>query len=224
MVLTLWLQLLTSPLEEAGDFTEPENGGTKARGHSGPYLKGIWYRWAEYHQKQFRRRLTQQRLGTFHLSILNGKALQEGSNTQAYREFLRSLGTIGTRPQAAKVLSPDQTSGWLTRIGNGCALLLVYWLGGQLWYNGAQVLETRGSGISLGTCCKVLCCGMAALLVKPDYGPVVEAREEKEGPREQEMNLLNMGVAWKSENPDTCKMAGLIMVDEPAESADGSMN
>ena len=65
---------------------------------------------------------------------------------------------------------------------------------------------------------------MAALLVKPDYDPIVEAREEKEEPREQEMNLINMGVAWTSENPDTCKMAGLIMVDEPAESADGSMN
>ena len=143
---------------------------------------------------------------------------------QAYREFLRSLGTIGTRPQAAKVLSPDQTSGWLTRIGNGCALLLVCWLGGQLWYNGARVLETRGSSISLGTFCKVLCCGMAALLVKPSYDPVMETREEKEEPQEQEMNLLNIGVAWTSEDLDTCKMAGLIVVEESAESAEGSMN
>ena len=85
-------------------------------------------------------------------------------------------------------------------------------------------METRGSSISLGTFCKVLYCGMAALLVKPDYGPVVEAREEKEEPREQEMNLINMGVAWTSENPDTCKTAGLIVVEEPAKLADGSVN
>ena len=65
---------------------------------------------------------------------------------------------------------------------------------------------------------------MAALLVKPDYGPVVEAREEKEEPREQEMNLLNIGVAWTSEDSDTCKTAGLIVVEESAESAEGSMN
>ena len=65
---------------------------------------------------------------------------------------------------------------------------------------------------------------MAALLVKPDYGPVVEAREDREEPRDQEMNLINMGVAWTSENLDTCKTARLIVVDEPAESADGSMN
>ena len=89
------------------------------------------------------------------------------------------------------------------RLGNGCALLLVCWLGGQLWYNGSRVLETRGSSISLGMFCKVLCCGMAALLVKPDYGPVVEAREDREEPRDQEMNLINMGVAWTSKNPDT---------------------
>ena len=65
---------------------------------------------------------------------------------------------------------------------------------------------------------------MAALLVKPDYGPLVEAREEKEEPQEQEMNLLNIGVAWTSEDLDTCKTAGLIVVEESAESAEGSMN
>ena len=53
VVLTPRLQLLTSPPEGAGVSTEPEDGGTKARGHSGPYLEGTLYRWAEYHQKQF---------------------------------------------------------------------------------------------------------------------------------------------------------------------------
>ena len=65
---------------------------------------------------------------------------------------------------------------------------------------------------------------MAALLVKPDYGPVVEAREDREELQIQEMNLINMGVAWTSENPDTCKTAGLIVVEEPAKLADGSVN
>ena len=60
---------------------------------------------------------------------------------------------------------------------------------------------------------------MAALLVKPSYDPVVEATEEKEEPREQEMNLLNIG-----EDLDTCKTAGLIEVEESAEPAEGSMN
>ena len=65
---------------------------------------------------------------------------------------------------------------------------------------------------------------MAALPVKPDYGPVVEAREDREEPRDQEMNLINLGAAWTSENPDTCKTAGLLVVEEPAKLADGSVN
>ena len=75
VALTPHLQLLTSPLEEAGDFTEPEVGGAKVRGQSRPYLEEIWYRWAEYHPRQFRHRLTRQRMGTFNLNILNGKVL-----------------------------------------------------------------------------------------------------------------------------------------------------
>ena len=87
------LHILTSPREEAEDLIEQGNGSTKAKGHSGPYLEGILYRWAEYHPRQFRQRLVQHRLGTFDLRIFNGKVLQEGSNIQEYREFLRSLET-----------------------------------------------------------------------------------------------------------------------------------
>ena len=57
MALTPQLQLLTSPPEEAEDFTEPEDGGMKARRHPGSYLEGNLYRWAKYHPRQFRRRL-----------------------------------------------------------------------------------------------------------------------------------------------------------------------
>ena len=65
---------------------------------------------------------------------------------------------------------------------------------------------------------------MAALLVKHDYGPVVEAQEDREESRDQEGNPINMGVASASKNPDTCKTAGLIVVEEPAKLADGLVN
>ena len=58
---------------------------------------------------------------------------------------------------------------------------------------------------------------MAALLVKPDYGPMVEVREDKEEPQDQEMDLINIGAAWSRENPDTFQTAGLIVVEEPAK-------
>ena len=60
---------------------------------------------------------------------------------------------------------------------------------------------------------------MAALLVKPNYDPLMETREEKGESQGQEMNLLNIG-----EDSDTCKTAGLIEVEESAEPAEGSMN
>ena len=147
VALTPHLQLVTNPQEEAKDFAEPEVGNIKVRGQSRPYLEEIWYRWAKYHPRQFGQRLTRQRMGTFNLSILNGKVLQGGSNTQEFRgflrtlettetcsdthefqDFLRTLETAGTWPQAAEfAVTPTLT--WMTRIGNGCVISVVCWLG-----------------------------------------------------------------------------------------------
>ena len=57
-------------------------------------------------------------MGTFNLNILNGKVLQEGSNTHEFREFLRALETTGTWPQAAESAIAS-TLAWMARIGNG---------------------------------------------------------------------------------------------------------
>ena len=65
---------------------------------------------------------------------------------------------------------------------------------------------------------------MAALLVKPDYGPVVEVREDKEEPRDQEMDFANMRAVWSRENLDTCQTAGLIVGGKTSKVANGSMN
>ena len=60
--------------------------------------------------------------------------------------------------------------------------------------------------------------------MKPDYGPVVEAMEDREKPQDQEMNLINLGAAWMSKSPDTCNTAGLLVAEEPAKLAGGSVN
>ena len=96
-------------------------------------------------------------------------------------------------------------------------ILVVCWLGCELWYTGARVLETRGSSISLGTFCQVLCCGMAALLVKPNYEPVREDSKEKEEPRDQEQSLINLGAVWKNESPEACRAVGLLGSEGSAE-------
>ena len=46
---------------------------------------------------------------------------------------------------------------------------------------------------------------------------MVEVKEDKEEPRDQEMDLVNMRAAWSRENLDTCQTAGLIVVEEPAK-------
>ena len=55
---------------------------------------------------------------------------------------------------------------------------------------------------------------MATLLVKPNYGPVGGAREDREELHDQEVDLINIGVAWTSEHPETCRTAGLIITEE----------
>ena len=103
---------------------------------------------------------------------------------------------------------------WLALLGNSCLLLLVSWLGGQLWYNGSRILGTRGSSISLGMFCKASYCGMAALQAKPDYDPVVGAREDREELQDQDADLIKMRVAWTKEHPETGRTAGPIITDE----------
>ena len=65
---------------------------------------------------------------------------------------------------------------------------------------------------------------MATLLMKPDYGPVVGAREEREELQDQDIDLINMGVAWTRGHPETCRTAGPIITDEQTKLADCSVD
>ena len=65
---------------------------------------------------------------------------------------------------------------------------------------------------------------MATLLAKPDYDPVVGAREDREELQDQDVDLINMGVAWTREHPETCRTAGLIITDERVKLADCSVD
>ena len=56
--------------------------------------------------------------------------------------------------------------------------------------------------------------------MKPDYGPVVGAREDRKELHDQEVDLINIGVAWTREHPETCRTAELIVTEEQAKLAD----
>ena len=132
---------------------------------------------------------------------------------QEYHEFLRTLEMVGIQPLASRTCFPDQTYGWLALLGNGCSLLLVCWLGGQLWYTGSRILRSQGSSINLGMFFRAICCGMATLLLKPDYGSVVGAREDREELQDQDVVLINMGVAWTRGHPETGRTTGPTITD-----------
>ena len=65
---------------------------------------------------------------------------------------------------------------------------------------------------------------MATFLMKPNYGPVVGAREDKEGLQEQDVDLINMESAWTKVDPETCRMRGPNSTNEGMKLADCSVD
>ena len=59
--------------------------------------------------------------------------------------------------------------------GNFCSLGIVFWVLGQLWYNGTQIvgaLKKRAFNMGLGTILQAFCCGIVALMTNPKYSPM----------------------------------------------------
>ena len=65
---------------------------------------------------------------------------------------------------------------------------------------------------------------MATLLMKPDYGPVVGAREDWKELQDQDVDLINMGVAWTRGHPETCRTAGPTIIDKRTKLVDCSVD
>ena len=137
----------------------------------------------------------EQNLGPFALSIIGGKLLQGGSTTQEYREFMKALGPVKSKELPPEVSFLQQTSHWLTILGNGYSLLLVCWIVCQLWYNGSRIIGSLEQRASLGMLLRVLCCGIATFIINPKYIPVSEAREDQERLQDRDINLINIGPA-----------------------------
>ena len=80
MALTPRLQLLSSPLEGEENFKQMGGEQLKVRRPPGPHLTRDLYRWAEYHQGQFSKKIRQQGLGALDMGIINSEMLQAGSD------------------------------------------------------------------------------------------------------------------------------------------------
>ena len=204
------LRLLTSPQEVAETTRGEEYRNMKTGGRQGSHGDRNLFRWAEYHREQFQQRLAEQNLGPFTLSIIAGKSLQEGSMTQEYQNFLKAPGPAITRSPALEKNPLSHMRSWLAILGNGCSLLLVGWLGCQLWYNGSRIIMSLEHHVSLDTFLRAICCGIMTFVLKPTYAPGVEIQEDQERLQEQDIDLINMGPAWKRAGPEAHVAAGPV--------------
>ena len=151
-------------------------------------------------------------MGTFDLRIFNGKALQEGSNIQEYREFVRSLEVTKEQPIASeRGLAATLRVGWLMCLGVGGATVVVCWIGCQCWYSGIRVLKTQGSTIMTGWFCTVLCCGLAALLEKPEYQPVTGLGRDQGKLRDWDLDSVKIRAYCSRVSSDTDRTTELTV-------------
>ena len=59
--------------------------------------------------------------------------------------------------------------------GNFCLLGIVFWVIGQLWYNGTKIIDSlkkRAFKTGIGTILRAFCCGIAAFMTSPKYSQV----------------------------------------------------
>ena len=130
--------------------------------------------------------------------------------TQEYQDFLKALGPARAWDPASEVGLLSQMRCWLAILGNGCSLLLVCWIGCQLWYNGSRIIRSLEQHVSLGTFLRAFCCGIATFVIKPKYTPGAEVQEDQERLQEQDIDLINMGPAWTRAVPETHVTEGPI--------------
>ena len=196
----------------------------KIRRPPGPHLTRDLYRWAEYHQRQFSKRIMQQKLGALDLGLLNGEKLQAGSDIREFQGFMKALEARETRIHTVKIFTMSRIPAWAIHLGMGGALLSVCWIGGQLWYNGARALKAKRTNSSLGAFCEALCCGRAALMGETDYDAMRGHQTELDDSLDLRRNPIKKGIVWTSGNSDTCEEVGMIATGELEELENDSVN
>ena len=81
VALTPSLQFLRSPLESTLVPLDSKEGSTEIESRAGAYQEEELFRWSEHYQCQFRRRLVEQHLGPYLLSVVGRYQLQAGTTT-----------------------------------------------------------------------------------------------------------------------------------------------
>ena len=124
----------------------------------------------------------------------------------------KRLASTKEQPQGSEKRSASTLRvGWLIYLGVGGATLLVCWIGCQCWYSGIRVLKTQGSTITPGLFCTVLCCGLAALLEKPEYQPVTGLGRDQGDLRDSDLDSVKIRAYWSRVSSDTDRTTELTV-------------
>ena len=104
-----------------------------------------------------------------------GYQLQARSSAQEFRQFLKTLEAAGhgTKTLWARLVRQVYDKFVLAR--NFCSLGIVFWVLGQLWYNGTTIisaLKECAFKMGLSTILCAFCYGIVAFMTNPKYAHV----------------------------------------------------
>ena len=91
MSLTPDLQLLKSPPGMVLAELDDEEWDLETMSWPGVYQTEALLKWAEYYQRQFRRKMAKQHLGQYSLSVIRGYQLQAGSSAKEFGDIMMTL-------------------------------------------------------------------------------------------------------------------------------------
>ena len=96
--------------------------------------------------------------------------------------------------------------------GNFCSLGIIFWVLGQLGYNGTQIinaLKERAFKTGLGTILRAFCCGITAFVTKTKYSDVPGRHVNPTGRlQQQDSTIDDIESARPSEEPSCHSILG----------------
>ena len=152
--------------------------------HAGAYQTEALLNWSEYHHRQFRRRMAEQHLGQYSLSIIRGYQLQAGLMAQEFGDFLKMLEAAGQGTKTLWAHLVRQVYDKFVLAGNFCLLGITFWVFRQLWYNGTKIIDSlkkRAFKTSVGTILRAFCCGIAAFMTSTKDSQTPETQADTTG-------------------------------------------
>ena len=141
MALAPRIRHLSSPLEDEARLPQEWEETAWVESLSGSPGARWLYRWAEYHQRQFGEKISQQGLTATDVGILHGETLRAGSAAREYQGYIESLEARTAQTFAWNMWREVPFPTWIFIVWQGCTLMAVCQITGQICYNGIRAVR-----------------------------------------------------------------------------------